>query len=42
MNIDYSEVNWSDDDGGGDDGSQKSETPNKCDERPKEGDERYQ
>ena len=39
------DLNWSDDDDdddGGYDGSEKSEAPNKCDERPKEGDERYE
>jgi hypothetical protein len=44
MNKD-AELNWSDDDDdddGGYDGSEKSEAPNKCDERPKEGDERYE
>ena len=35
-------LNWSDDDVGGEDGSEKSETSSKCDERPKEGDERYE
>jgi hypothetical protein len=39
MNQEDAELNWSDDDVGGNDGSENLEASNKCDEGAKEGDE---